>query len=159
MTLARLLVTGAVMSVFAFSPVLVPRASVAQEAQQPLKTVEGREAGARAEILSLTRSEGELLTLRLAFVNDTGGTIQNKALPGSGDVETIQLFDFTNKRKYSVIKTSDGRCLCTTLNPFGSFEPGRRVFWAKFSAPPKSVSRISVLFQDDEPVDGVPIAN
>ena len=95
--------------------------------------------------------------MRIAFANETGGEIKNKAFPGGGWVEKIALFDFANKRKYPVLFTSDGACLCTTLNPLTSSAPGTRVLWAKFPAPPASVTRVSLMFPDDEPVDDVPI--
>ena len=77
-----------------------------------------------------------MLTLRIVYENASGGEVKNKALPGSGNVENFQLVDFPNKRKYSVLRTSDGACLCTSLNPFNSSEPGKRILWAKFTAPP-----------------------
>jgi hypothetical protein len=144
-TLAALLLLG------------LPYAGHAQEDSAPVKTIEGSEPGVRAEILSLKRTEGGLLTLRIAFENESGGEVKNKALPGSGNVENFQLVDFLNKRKYNVLRTSDGACLCTSLNPLTSSEQGKRVLWAKFSAPPESVTRISLLLPEAEPVDGVPI--
>jgi hypothetical protein len=144
-TLAAVLLLGA------------PYAGHAQEESAPVKTIEGSEPGVRAEILSLKRTEGGLLTLRIAFENESGGEVKNKALPGSGNVENFQLVDFLNKRKYNVLRASDGACLCTSLNPLTSSEQGKRVLWAKFSAPPESVTRISLLLPEAEPVDGVPI--
>jgi hypothetical protein len=110
------------------------------------------------EILSLTRGEGGLLTLRLAFVNDSGGQIKNSALPGKGNVENFALLDYTNRRKYPVVRDSGGGCLCTSFNPLTSTDPGRHVLWAKFGAPPASVDHVSLLMPDSEPIDGVPIS-
>ena len=110
-----------------------------------------------ADILSLKRTEGGLLILRIGFANDTGGEIKNKELPGAGNVENFQLVDFLNKRKYNVLRASDGACLCTSLNPLTSSEPGKRTLWAKFTAPPESVTRISQLLPEAEPVDDIPI--
>jgi len=130
----------------------------AQENGTAVRTIEGNEPGVHADILSLKRTEGGLLTLRVAFDNGTGGEIKNKALPGGGNVENFQLVDFLNKRKYNVLRTSDGACLCTSLNPLTSSEPGKRILWAKFTAPPESVTRISLLLPEAEPVDDIPIA-
>ena len=80
----------------------------AQETNAAVKTIEGSESGVRAEILSLRRTEGGLLTLRIVYENESGGEVKNTALPGSGNVENFQLVDFPNKRKYSVLRTSDG---------------------------------------------------
>ena len=87
-----------------------------QEIGTPVRTIDGTEPGVHAAILSLKRTEGGILTFRIAFANETGGEIKNKALPGGGNVENFQLVDFLNKRKYSVMRTSDGACLCTSLN-------------------------------------------
>jgi hypothetical protein len=130
----------------------------AQETNAAVKTIEGSESGVRAEILSLRRTEGGLLTLRIVYENESGGEVKNTALPGSGNVENFQLVDFPNKRKYSVLRTSDGACLCTSLNPFNSSEPGKHILWAKFTAPPESVTQISLLMPEAEPVDDVPIS-
>ena len=136
---------------------LAGEAAYAQESGTAVRTIEGNEAGVHADILSLKRTEGGLLTLRVAFDNETGGEIKNKALPGGGNVENFQLVDFLNKRKYNVLRTSDGACLCTSLNPLTSSEPGKRILWAKFTAPPESVTRISLLLPEAEPVDDIPI--
>jgi len=103
--------------------VTLPLSGYAQENGTAVRTVEGAEAGVHADILSLKRTEGGLLTLRIAFANETGGEIKNKELPGSGNVENFQLVDFLNKRKYNVLRTTDGACLCTSLNPLTSSEP------------------------------------
>jgi hypothetical protein len=134
------------------------RPALAEDQKLLAKIVEGTEAGVRMEVLGLTRDEGGLLTLRLAFVNESGGQIKNSAFPGKGNVENFALLDNTNRRKYLVVRDSGGGCLCTSLNPFNASDPGRRVFWAKFGSPPASVDHVTLLMPDSEPVDGVPIA-
>jgi hypothetical protein len=136
----------------------LPLSAYAQGNGTAGRTIEGAESGVHADILSLKRTEGGLLTLRIAFANDTGGEIKNKELPGGGNVENFKLVDFLNKRKYNVLRNNDGACLCTSLNPLTSSEPGKRTLWAKFTAPPESVTRISLLLPDAEPVDDIPIA-
>jgi hypothetical protein len=89
----------------------------AQGTNATVKTIEGSESGVRAEILSLRRTEGGLLTLRIVYENSSGGEVKNKALPGNGNVENFQLVDFPNKRKYSVLRTSDGACLLHVTEP------------------------------------------
>src|SRR4051794_23750995 len=74
-----------------------PGPALAQDQKIPVKVVEGTEAGVRMEVLGLSRDEGGLLTLRLAFVNDSGGQIKNSALPGKGNVENFALLDNTNR--------------------------------------------------------------
>jgi hypothetical protein len=134
------------------------RSGHAENAASPVRTILGSEPDVHADILSLKRTEGGLLTLRIAFANDSGGEIKNKEFPGGGAVDRLALFDFANKRKYPVLYTSDGACLCTTLNPLTASAPGTRILWAKFPAPPASVTRVSLMFPDAEPVDDVPIS-
>jgi hypothetical protein len=130
----------------------------AARAQEPLKVADGGEPGVRMEILSLKRGEGGMLTLRVAFVNESGGQVQNSMLPGKGNVENFALLDYTNRRKYLVVRDSGGSCLCTSLNPYKATDPGRVVLWAKFAAPPESVDHVTLLMPDAEPLDGVPLS-
>src|ERR1700761_3759580 len=74
----------------------------AQDQQKPVKVVEGAEPGVKMEVLSLNRDEGGLLTLRVAFVNESGGQVNNGVLPGKGNVEQFALLDYANHRKYLV---------------------------------------------------------
>ena len=52
----------------------IVRAIVAR-AGPSVRTIEGTESGVHADILSLKRTEGGLLTLRIAFANETGGDL------------------------------------------------------------------------------------
>lgn len=131
----------------------------AQEQSKPVKVVEGTETSVRMDILSLTRDEGGMLTLRVAFENNSGGQVKNSVLPGKGNVENFALLDYGNRRKYLVVRDSGGGCLCTSLNPFGATDPGKHVLWAKFASPPTSVDHLTLLMPEAEPVDGVPIAH
>lgn len=52
----------------------------------------------------------------------------------------------------------DGSCLCTTNLIYNrDFEPGRKILWAKFRAPPEPVAKVTVLGSNGEPVEGIPI--
>ncbi|SRR5579884_545250 len=130
----------------------------AQGPEKPIRVVEGAEKGVRMEILNLKRSEGGMLTLRIAYVNDSGGQVKNSVLPGAGNVADFALLDYANRRKYKVVYDTGGSCLCTSLNPYGATDPGRFVFWAKFAAPPESVNHVSLLMPGAEPVDDVPLS-
>jgi hypothetical protein len=85
---------------------LVGKPGYAQENGTAVRIIQGAEPRAHADILSLKRTEGGLLTLRIAFANETGGEIKNKALPGGGNVENFQLVDFLSKEIH-VLRTSD----------------------------------------------------
>jgi hypothetical protein len=74
------------------------RSGHAFEDAPPVRVISGGEPGVHADILSLKCTEGGLLTLRIAFANESSGEIKNKAFQGGGAVERIALFDFAHKR-------------------------------------------------------------
>lgn len=130
------------------------------QASKPIASVQGDAAGAHVDILSLKRTEGGMVTLRLAFVNDSGAPVKTQSFPGSDNplTKSIVLIDYASKRKYGIITFSDGSCLCNTnLGYNNDFDPGSKMAWAKFTAPPASVTKIAILFPGGEPVEGVPI--
>jgi hypothetical protein len=130
------------------------------QASKPLASVQGDATGVHVDILSLKRTEGGMITLRLAFVNDSGAPVKTQSFPGSDNplTKSIVLIDYASKRKYGIITFSDGSCLCNTnLGYNNDFDPGSKMAWAKFTAPPASVKKIAVLFPGGEPVEGVPI--
>ncbi|MDR2014092.1 MAG: hypothetical protein LBP99_00510 [Azoarcus sp.] len=155
-------VTGCFVALLALAPLAASRA---QTAEQPIAVLQGKKPGTRLEILSLKRSDDDMLTLRLAYVNEAQGKVLNGDLPGltvggdSGHGNMIFLMDFSHKKRYAVVADSSGKCLCTT-NFFApsnwTFDPGRKVVWAKYPAPPDAMTRISVLIGEEEPID-VPI--
>ena len=129
-----------------------------EAAERPLATLQGDTEGVHIDILSLKRTEGNMLTLRVAFVNESGGPVKTSAFPGMNGGWKAVLVDYKAKRKYGIIGFDDGSCLCTTnLIDSAEFEPGRKVLWAKFMAPPESVQRITLLAGNGEPVEGLPI--
>jgi hypothetical protein len=130
----------------------------------PIATGEGTLDRVRVEITELKRSTGGTLTLRFSIVNDSDKVV------GHGDVGVgmgglidapytiggVHLIDPVGKKKYFVAKDSAGACVCST---FGFVQPGTRAnHWAKFSAPPDDVERISIVIPPFAPVDDVPIS-
>jgi hypothetical protein len=147
-------------AVFAMSATLpISQAGAGNVAEKPLATIPGDTPGIHIDILSLKRSEGNMLTLHVAFVNDTGSPMKDSAFPGmNGSGWRVSLLDYQARMKYEVIGFSDGSCLCTTNLIYNAdFEPGRKVLWAKFRAPPESVHKIALLAGTGEPVEGLPI--
>ena len=126
---------------------------------KPLATIQGNIEGIHIDILSLKRGEGNMLTLRVAFVNESGAPVKDAVFPGmDGSGWRVSLVDYQAKKKYGIIDFDDGTCLCTTKLIYNAdFEPGRKVLWAKFRAPPESVQKITLLAGNGEPVEGLPI--
>jgi hypothetical protein len=132
----------------------------AEEADdKPLAIIKGDIEGLHIDVLSLRRSEGNFLTLRVAFVNASGAPVKNSDFPGmNGSGWQPSLIDYKAKQKYGVIMFDDGKCLCTTNLIYNAdFPPGRRVLWAKFRAPPESIRTMSLIAGNDEPLDDLPI--
>jgi hypothetical protein len=65
----------------------LPLASVRAEdaGDKPLATIQGETEGVRVDILSLKRTEGNMLTLHIAFVSEAGGPVKIGAFPGMTD--------------------------------------------------------------------------
>ena len=128
-------------------------------ADQPIATIASDTPGIHIDILSLKRSEGAMLTLRAAFVNESGAPVKDSVFPGmNGSGWQVSLIDYQAKKKYGVIGFDDGSCLCTTNLIYNAdFEPGRKVLWAKFRAPPQSVEKLTLLAGSGEPIEGLPI--
>jgi hypothetical protein len=127
--------------------------------KQPLATIQGETEGIHVDILSLKRTEGNMLTLHIAFVNESGGPVKISAFPGMTDGGwKVHLIDYAAKRKYGPIEFSDGSCLCNTNLPtFQEFPPGRKVLWVKLGEPPGSVQKIALIAGNSEPVEDIPI--
>ncbi len=57
--------------------------------------------GVHIDVLSLKRTEGNMLTLRAAFVNESGAPVKDSSFPGmNGSGWLPALIDYQNKRKY-----------------------------------------------------------
>jgi hypothetical protein len=99
--------------------------------------------GVRIDIISLKRTEGDTVTLRLNLRNE-----------GNRDVSltlgNARLIDLANRRRYDAGLTSS-QCRA---------ESGKQAScWAVFGAPPKSVKTMTVQFYESfDLVSGVPLS-
>ena len=67
------------------------------------------------------------------------------------------MIDAANKKKYLIVKDSEGNPLGTKLNLF-SLEPGKsKAAWAKFPAPPPDTKAISIYIPGAPPFEDVPL--
>ena len=142
----------------------VPQQESPAPSNKPLASIPAADLpGVHTDILSLKRTEGGLLTMQLAFVNDSDGPVKATSFPGSGDplTDSIVLIDYGGRNKYPIIHFSDGSCLCTTkLSVYAEFPPNStKTAWAKFTAPSAAVKKVSILFPGGEPIDDVPITD
>ena len=121
------LISAGLLSLALIQPLAISRAEEAADA--PLASIAGDVEGVHIDILSLKRTEGNMVTLRVAFVNDLGKPGEGQRFPRRGQCGDwkVALVDYKNKKKYGVVSSVDG-CLCTTNLPWSSdFGPGRRI--------------------------------
>jgi hypothetical protein len=111
------------------------------------------------------------ISLELTSVQKTGDTIMvrfkyisTRDKPTRIDRETGQpvndmyYVDAKNKKKYPIIKDTEGKPLSSNLT-YLEVEAGEtKAGWAKFPAPPSDVTAISVYIPGAPPFENVPIA-
>ncbi|MDQ8702435.1 hypothetical protein RCO28_07990 [Streptomyces sp. LHD-70] len=125
------------------------------------------------EVLAeVTGGEGITLTFNSA-VRDQGGflTVSGKVKNGSsgrwianawrGEEQELQrnaasmagatLVDKAGKKRYLILRDTEGRCLCTAFTPFKSGE--EKSWYAQFPAPPESTTDITFQIADMPPAD------
>ena len=74
------------------------------------------------------------------------------------DVSDIYYVDAKNKKKYPIIKDTEGKPLSSNLKYFEVGAGETKAGWAKFPAPPPDVTAISVYIPGAPPFENVPIA-
>ena len=132
-------------------------------AASAVATTDGETPGTRIEVQELKRSSGGSVTLRFLLINNSDKPIDMHPYLSGDDtrrdtrsVAGITLVDAIGKKKYFVLRDSEGACLCSH-----AFEDlassGRLSLWAKFPAPPDNVDKISVIVPHFAPMDDVPL--
>ncbi|MHC6626518.1 hypothetical protein ACYTFC_10510 [Streptomyces globosus] len=116
---------------------------------QILATVKG-EAGMALNVTKAVRESGGFLTVEGELKNTGTAPFVNTApwrgneLNSSGvSVAGVTLIDKAGKKRYYVLRDTDGRCLCTT--GLAIIEAGQTVpFFAQFPAPPASATEVEL---------------
>ena len=130
-------------------------------AQNVIATADGETTGIRIDITELSRTSGETVTLKFRLVNESGESAnpnQMLGVAGGNDIKEVHLIDAAGKKKYLVIKDSDGKCVCTG-DLDSQLDSGKSInLWARFPAPPAEVKEVSVVFPNFIPADA-PIAD
>jgi hypothetical protein len=111
------------------------------------------------------------INLELTSVQKTGDTIMvrfkyisTRDKPTRIDSETHQqvsdmyYVDAKNKKKYPIIKDTEGKPLSSNLEYLEVGAGETKAGWAKFPAPPSDVTAISVYIPGAPPFENVPIA-
>ncbi|MFM9372092.1 hypothetical protein [Streptomyces sp. Da 82-17] len=115
---------------------------------------------ARLVITSAVRDQGGFLTVS-GTVTNAGGKFWNpsqwrgdeKELNANGaSMAGAALVDKAGKKRYLILRDTDGRCLCTQFT--GGLKPNEeKSFFAQFPAPPESTTDITFQIADMPPAD------
>jgi hypothetical protein len=126
--------------------------------------VQGEFPGITVTIQELKRSSSAL-TLKFVMANqsknDFGFGAAFREVTGDSDwgsVGAVHLIDGNNKKKYFVIRDSDGACLCSRNVP-NIAAGSQAVLWAKFPLPPDDVQKITVEVPHCPPFEDVPVTH
>jgi hypothetical protein len=129
-----------------------------------LATADGEKPGVRIEAQELKRTSGDTLTLKFALINDSnesyhlyGCVLCDPEKNDHGTVSGVNLIEGVGKKKYFVVRDTEGACLCSrSLVSVDS--KSRANLWAKFPAPPPDVSKITVAVPHFTPMEDVRIS-
>ncbi|MGW0794160.1 hypothetical protein [Streptomyces sp. NPDC001089] len=124
--------------------------SDAPASDQPITEVKSN--GITLAITSAKRDEGGFVTVNGRVTNGTSGlwigaewiSDENELKKNGGSLAGASLVDEKGKKKYLILRDTEGRCLCTKFQ--GGVSQGATVDWfAQFPAPPAGTT--SVQFQ------------
>ena len=131
-------------------------------AAAPVATTDGEVSGVSLQIQELKVSNGTVM-MKFTVANNTAEgfapfTLRDQAISKDGNaVSGIYLIDVPNKKKYFVVTDTEGRCVCSReTNSIPSKQSAN--LWAKFPAPPDSVTKIGVVVPHFLPMDDVPLS-
>src|SRR5260370_3840905 len=119
------------------------RTSSSTTSSNALPATQGEFPGITVAVQELKRGTNTV-TLKLVMTNQSSQSFAayfyfHEAQGGS--VDGIHLIDPVAKKKYFVVKDSDGACLCS--RSIQGIVPGAQsVFWAKFPAPADDVQKL-----------------
>lgn len=157
------------------APDSAPNGSTQQQAnlaaaQAPVKpaVIEMPEAqdlstGGKVKLVELKRTSGDTVTLKFQLINDGKGKLSKDVFGGNTtgwNTSQVTLLDMQNKKKYLVMRDSEDH----PLTSYGNYqnhevEAGAVVnFWAKFQAPPTSVTKVTVEIPQAPPFEDIPIS-
>lgn len=128
-----------------------------------LASTDGDKPGIRVEVVELKRTSGDTVNLKFTMINDSDKDMSFSYDFGEGstsDISTVagaHLIDAAGKKKYFVVRDTEGACLCS--RDLDSIKPKTRAnLFAKFPAPPDDVQKITVVIPHFTPMDDVPIS-
>ena len=135
--------------------------SAAPAVAQDVLSAEGETPDVRIEVRDLKRGDGDTVTLRLRLINESGAQfdascdMRESGNESCGAFSGAYLLDAANKKKYLVVRDTEGKCVCSGVD---NLEDGKKMnIWATYPAPPAEVTEMTVIVPLFEPIEGVPI--
>lgn len=151
-------------ALFTVAVLLAPAAPAQAAPAEPLASAPTNWDGVEISLMALER-KGNVLTVKWAVTN---GDERSSVRFGLTSKATSYLVDEENGTKYYVLTDQDGNALASEHawidgNTWGisdTLEAGATArYWAKFPAPPPEVKTLTVMFDQTEPFEEVPITD
>ncbi|WP_369035046.1 hypothetical protein [Streptomyces adonidis] len=123
-----------------------------EESQAPAADpvlAEVKAGGLTLQVTSAARDEGGFVTVEGKVTNGTGAPWvgadwrgdENELVKNGGSIAGASLLDPAGKKKYLVLRDTEGRCLCTRFT--GGVGTGDTTEWfAQFPAPPEGTTNV-----------------
>jgi len=144
-------------------PTTAPATALAAPPSSAIASSDGEQPGRRVEVTELKRVSGGTVSLKFTMINDSDEIAFHDAYGEAGhskdfgSIGGVALVDPVGKKKYLVVRDSDGACVCSRDIP-NIAKASRLNLWAKLPAPPEDVRKISVSIPHFAPMDDVPIS-
>lgn len=151
-------------ALFTVAGLLAPAVPAQAAPAEPLASAPTNWDGVEISLMALER-KGNVLTVKWAVTN---GDERSSVRFGLTSKATSYLVDEENGTKYYVLTDQDGNALASEHayidgNTWGisdTLEAGATArYWAKFPAPPPEVKTLTVMFDQTEPFEEVPITD
>ena len=146
------------------APAAVVPAAPAAAAPAGIASADGETSGTKVVVQELKRTSGGTVAMKFTITNGSEKSIgsgyefadKDHEIIDHGSVGGVQLIDEGGKKKYFVVRDTDGKCVCS--QGIKDVKPGQsESFWARFPAPPDNVQKITVIVPHFQPMDDVPI--
>lgn len=129
-----------------------------------IATADGEQSGITLSVQELKRTSGGTVSLKFSITNASSESLgygydfgEKDRTPDFGSMGGVVLIDEANKKKYFVVRDSEGQCVCSRgLKDQKAGET--RNLWARFPAPPDDVQKLSVVVPHFSPMDDVPLS-
>jgi hypothetical protein len=154
-------------SILGFFALLVASPALVRAAgAQPIASAPTNYKGVTLDLMSVER-KGNVLTVKWA-ANNTGAARVNVRFGLVGENAKSYLVDEESGTKYFALTDKEGKGVASKHDGVGvsaygvndDLDPGSTMrYWAKFPAPPAAVKTLTVLFDETEPFEEVPITD